>query len=367
VPQLSRSARLGRARQILDQHDLDALLVSRPAASRWLSGFVLQPMEAASSGYAGTLLFTRHDAHLLADARYTEQAALDCDPQWEIVRTDGPIELNLPRLLDGARRIGAEAATLTHATWTALAEALGSIELVAVDADLGRLRLVKDAAEIDAIERACALTDACFAHLCGWLAVGMTGRQVADEIGRWFRANGAEGVAFDPLVLPGPSAAKPHGRSDALAFGPGDPLLIDFGCIVDGYHSDMTRTVFLGQPSERQRELYGHVRDAQRQAEEAASAGVAGTEVHAAALDALAAVDLGTAFIHGLGHGIGLEIHEPPFLKTSADPLGAGMTFTLEPGIYLPGEIGIRIEDDYHLTDAGLRRLTGASREIIVI
>ena len=367
MPQLTRSTRLGRARQIIDQHDLDALLVSRPAASRWLSGFVLQPMEAASSGYAGTLLVTQQNARLLADPRYTEQAALDCDPQWEIVRTDGPIEENLPRLLDGARRVGAQAATLTHASWMALTAALGSVELIPIDGELERLRRIKDSAEIEALERACALTDACFAYLCTWIEVGMTGRQVADEIGRWFGVNGAEGIAFDPLVLAGASAAKPHGRSDGVAFNLGDPLLIDFGCVVDGYHSDMTRTVFLGEPSDRQRDLYGYVRDAQRRAEEAALVGVPGTAVHAAALDALAAVGYGAAFTHGLGHGIGLEIHEQPLLKTSDEPLQAGMAFTLEPGIYLPGEIGIRIEDDYHLTDAGLRRLTGATREIIVI
>ena len=367
MPQLTRSARLGRARQILDEHDLDALLVSRPAASRWLSGFMLQPMEAASSGFAGTLLVTQHHARLLADPRYTEQAAIDCDPQWEIVRTEGPIEENLPRLLDGARRIGAQAATLTHASWMALSGALGSAELIPVDAELERLRRIKDHAEMESLGRACALTDACFAHLCAWITAEMTGRQVADEIGRWFRANGAEGIAFDPLVLSGPSAAKPHGRSDDVAFRSGDPLLIDFGCVVDGYHSDMTRTVFLGEPSDRQRELYGYVLNAQQRAEEAALVGVPGTEVHAAALDSLAAVGYGAAFTHGLGHGIGLEIHEQPLLKTSAEPLQSGMAFTLEPGIYLPGEIGIRIEDDYHLTDAGLRRLTGATREIIVI
>jgi Xaa-Pro aminopeptidase len=367
VPQLSRSQRLVRARAILDEWQLDALLVSRPAASRWLAGFVLQPMEAASSGYSGTLLVTRHRAIVLADPRYSEQAASDCDAGWEIERTEGPLTENLPRLLDGASRVGAEAGMLSHATWRSLEAGLDGVELVPVDAELERLRWVKDDDEINALERACALTDACFVHLCEQIGVGMTGRTVADRIAAWFRANGADGIAFDPLVLPGASAARPHGRSDDTAFSTGDAVLIDFGCVVDGYHSDMTRTVFLGGPSARQRELYGHVLEAQRRAEEVALAGCIASDVHAAARASLDAAGYGAAFIHGLGHGIGLEIHEAPLLKTSHEPLQVGMAFTLEPGIYLPGEIGIRIEDDYHLSDTGLRRLTRATREIIVI
>jgi len=240
-------------------------------------------------------------------------------------------------------------------------------ELVPLDDALDRLGMVKEPEEVASLERACALTDACFSHLCATLTVGMTEREVTGRIEAWFGEHGADGLAFDSLVLVGARAARPHGRPDDEPLRRGEPVLIDFGCVVDGYHSDMTRTLFMGAPNDRQRELYGHVVAAQAAAEEAARPGIRGIELHAVAVDSLAAAGYGGAFIHGLGHGIGLEIHEQPFLKGWTDPLVAGMAITLEPGIYLPGEIGIRIEDDYLLTDAGARRLTGASRDLIVI
>jgi len=235
------------------------------------------------------------------------------------------------------------------------------------DGPMQRLRLRKDADEVAALERACALTDACFAHLLDTVRPGMTERQVAWELEGWFRSNGADGIAFDPLVLVGARAAMPHGRTADVAVREGEPLLIDFGCAVDGYRTDMTRTVFIGSASDRARELYAHVLAAQEAAFAAARVGVIGSSVHQAALASLEAAGLGEAFTHGLGHGIGLETHEDPRLKTWEQPLEAGMVFTLEPGVYLPGEIGIRIEDDIHLTDDGPRRLTTAPRDLIVI
>jgi len=365
---VTRARRLDRAREILEQRELDALLVSRGAGRRWLAGFVLQPLEAMSSGYAGTLLVTRDRAIVLADARYTEQAAVDCR-DWEIIETKGALAEELAPLVGalGVRTLGAEAGTLSHATWVALTAALEDVSIEAVDAELAALREIKDAVELAALERACALTDACFDHLLGALRPGLTERDVGRMIDAWFAEHGAEGIAFDSLVLVGARGAMPHGRSGDVELVTGQPVLIDFGCVVDGYHSDMTRTVFLGDPTPRQRELYGHVHAAQARGEDAARVGVPGAEVHAAAVAYLASVGHAEAFTHGLGHGIGLEIHEAPSLKTSTSPLAADSVFTIEPGIYLSGEIGIRIEDDYHLTDAGLRRLTRAPRDLIVI
>lgn len=368
MPAVNRSARLARARAILDQRDLDALLVSRGAGRRWLAGFVLQPLEAMSSGYAGSLLVTRERALLLADARYTEQAAADC-PGWEIVETKGTLPEALAPLASelGLQRIGAEAGSLSHATWESVQAALAEVTMEAIDDELIALREIKDGAELAALEHACALTDACFAHLLASIAPGMTEREVGRRIESWFAENGAEGLAFDSLVLVGARGAMPHGRSGETELAIGQSVLIDFGCVLDGYHSDMTRTVFLGAPTDRQRELYEYVLAAQAACEAVARVGVPGSEVHRTAVASLAGPGYAEAFTHGLGHGIGLEIHEAPSLKISTAPLAADMVFTIEPGIYLPGEIGIRIEDDYHLTDAGLRRLTGASRDLIVI
>jgi Xaa-Pro aminopeptidase len=311
-------------------------------------------------------LVTRDAQLVLADARYTEQAQLEC-PGWEVRRTRGRIGEDLPRIAAelGVESLGAEGRVLSHADWTSLAEA--GLRMTPVDEALEALRLIKEPDEVAAIERACALTDRCFSHLLETVQPGMTEREVAWELAGWFRANGAESLAFDPLVLVGPRAAMPHGKASDAAVTHGQPLLIDFGCQVDGYRSDMTRTIFFGEPDAEARRRYQAVRDAQQGAFEAAAVGVIGSEVHAAARRSLEAAGLGEAFTHGLGHGIGLETHAAPMLLTWQRPLEAGMVFTLEPGVYLPGEIGIRIEDDVVLEAGGPRRLTHSPRELLVL
>ncbi|HET8571263.1 MAG TPA: Xaa-Pro peptidase family protein [Candidatus Limnocylindria bacterium] len=361
------STRMDRARALLDELALDALLVSRNANKRYLSGFVIARGDEATSGFSGTLLVTRDRQILLTDARYLVQAA-DESPGWDVRRTQGRFAGEVGSLLTelAVHRCGAEATVLSHADWAALTDATHA-ELLAIDAPLNALRLRKDVGEVDAIARAADLTDRCFAHLCDWLRLGIAEQEVAWEIERWFRDNGAEALAFDPIVLVGARAAMPHGRPSDVAVTAGEPLLIDFGCQVDGYRSDMTRTLFVGAASKRQRQLYDVVLAAQQAAYDALRPGVIGTTVDDAAREVIAAAGYGDAFSHGLGHGIGLETHEAPMLLTYDRPLEAGMVLTLEPGIYLAGEIGIRIEDDVALTDDGPRRLTSAPRELIVI
>lgn len=358
--------RAARARAILEELGLDGLLVSRTAAKRWLSGFALRPGEETTSGWSGTLLVTREAKLLLADARYTEQAEGQC-PGWPVRRTAGPIHEELPIAASdlGARRLGAEARVVAHADWSTLEDA--GLELVPADEPLAALRWRKDERELAAIERACAMTDACFVHLLETVRPGMTERQAAWQIASWFNANGAEALAFEPLVLVGPRAAMPHGHASDTPVTAGHALLLDFGCQVDGYRSDMTRTVFFGEPDPETRRRYEAVRDAQRRAFEAAEVGAIGAEVDAAARGHLGALGLGEAFTHGLGHGIGLETHEDPRLRTFHEALEPGMTFTLEPGVYLPGELGIRIEDDVVLEAGGPRRLTHAPTELLVL
>jgi Xaa-Pro aminopeptidase len=359
-------SRLERARRILDALETDGLLVSRPAASRWLSGFVLQRGDESTSGYSGTLLLTRDAQVVMVDARYVEQARAECTG-WTVQLSEDPIHQEVPRLAAelGARRIAAEAGILSHASWAALAEA--GLDLVPADEPMRDLRLRKDADEVAAIQRACALTDACFDHLLETIGPGQTEREIAWELETWFRSNGAETLAFEPLVLVGPRAARPHGHPGNARVAVGHPLLIDFGCQVDGYRSDMTRTVFFGEPSAETRRRYEAVRRAQQLAFEEARVGITGSALDGVARQHLASAGLSEAFSHGLGHGIGLETHEEPILKGWKGPLQAGMVITLEPGVYFPGEIGIRIEDDVLLTDAGAVRLTHAPRELLVL
>ena len=361
-------ARLAALRALLDERTLDAVLVSRAANKRYYSGFRLGDADGPTSGFAGTLLVTRDANLILADSRYTEQAANEA-PGWEVIATAGPIQEELPPLLlrHEVEALGMEAAVVTHADWAALAEAAPGVELHAVDDELVPMRILKTADEVDAIGRACTLTDRCFEHLVDFVRVGMSERDVALELERWFRTNGAEGLAFEPIVLAGPRAAMPHGRPSEARVESGNVLLIDFGCAVDGYRSDMTRTLFVGDVPEEVRRYHDAVREAQQGAIDALSVGVNGQELDAVARGRIGAEGV-EPYGHGLGHGIGLETHEPPRLrKSEAFTLEAGMVFSVEPGIYLPGVTGIRIEDIVALEEGGPRLLTSSPRKPVVI
>ncbi len=358
--------RLAALRLLLDEHRLDAALISRNANKRFFSGFRLG--DAESAGFSGTLLVTREAKVILADSRYTEQAEAEA-PDWTLVRTAASFAEELPSVLadHDVISVGLEAQAVSHADWSALAEAAPGLELHAFDEELVPLRVRKTAAEIEAIGRACSLTDACFAHLVGFVRPGMTEQQVAWELESYFRANGAEGLAFDPLVLAGPRAAMPHGRASDVKIEPGNVLLIDFGCQVDGYRSDMTRTLFIGEVPDAIRRYHDAVREAQAVAMDAIAAGVDGRELDRMARERIAREGV-EPYGHGLGHGIGLETHEQPWLRRSASyTLEVGMVFSIEPGIYLPGVTGIRIEDIVTLEPSGPRLLTQSPREPITI
>jgi Xaa-Pro aminopeptidase len=366
VTDFDRAPRLDALRALLDAHGLDAMLVSRAANKRYFSGF--RAMDDEEATWPGSLFVTRDATLILADSRYTEQAAEQA-PGWEVVLTTAGMGQDLPPIL--ARHdvvaLGMEAQIVSHAEWAGLAEAAPGVELHAMDEELAPLRLRKAPDEIDAIARACALTDACLAHLVEWVKPGMTEREVAWELEAYFRANGADGQAFGSIVLAGPRASMPHGVPSDARIERGNVLLIDFGCAVDGYRSDMTRTLFVGDVPDRVRRAHDAVREAQAAAFDALRAGVNGQEVDAVARSVIA--DAGfEPYGHGLGHGIGLETHEAPTLRQSRPyTLETGMVFSVEPGIYLPGETGIRIEDIVVLEERGPRLLTNSPREPIVI
>jgi Xaa-Pro aminopeptidase len=359
-------ARVERLRALLDEHELDAMLISRLANKRYFSG--LRLLDEEESTWPGTLLVTRGVKLLLADSRYTEQAEREAQ-DWDVVLTTGGIGQDLPPILERHEivSLGMEAEALTHADWTALAEAAPGVELHAVDDEVAPLRLAKSDDEVEAIGRACALTDACFAHLADFVRAGMTEREIAWELESYFRHNGADGLAFPPIVLAGPRAAMPHGQPSEASVDPGNVLLIDFGCKVDGYRSDMTRTVFIGDVPDRVRRAHDAVRAAQAAALDGLVVGINGQDVDGIARRVI--TDAGfEPYGHGLGHGIGLEVHEPPSLRrTRPYTLEAGMVFSVEPGIYEPGVTGIRIEDIVVLEEAGPRLLTTSPREPLVI
>ena len=362
MTELDRAPRLDALRALLDAHSLDAMLLSRGANKRYFSGF--RAMEGEESSWPGTLFVTRETTLILADSRYSEQAETEA-PGWEVALTAGGMAQDLPPILSDHEvvALGMEAQIVTHAEWSGLAETAPGIELHAMDDEIAPLRLRKAADEVDAIGRACALTDACLAHLVDWIRPGMTELEVAWELEAYFRANGAEGLAFGSLVLAGPRASMPHGVPSETRVEAGNVLLIDFGCAIDGYRSDMTRTLFVGDVPEHVRRAYDAVREAQQAAFDALAVGVNGQEVDAVARRVIAEAGF-EPFGHGLGHGIGLETHEAPSLRQSRPyTLEAGMVFSVEPGIYEPGVTGIRIEDIVVLEESGPRLLTNSPRE----
>ena len=230
------------------------------------------------------------------------------------------------------------------------------------------LRVVKDPAEQEAVRRACAVTVEAFAALCGWLAPGMTERAAALRLERELIDLGGDALAFDAIVAAGNNGSRPHHEPSAYALTAGDLVVLDFGARVAGYCADMTRTVAVGEPGGDRRRLYDAVQRAQRTGVAALRAGVTAGDVDAACRESLAADGLGAAFLHPTGHALGLEIHEPPILRAGATArLPAGATVTVEPGAYVPGTGGVRIEDTLLVTADGAQCLTPAPTELVVL
>ena len=361
--------RVARLRRRLQEQELDALLVTNPENRRYLSGFSGHDDGADS---AGALVVSRDATSLITDGRYTELAAREY-PGLRVIHRQGPFApLAAETLLAaGARRIGFEAAHVTVAgrddLASALAEKAGDAappELVATRALVEPLRAVKDDAELAAIERAVAITDATFTYLCGYLRAGLTEKQVAREIERYMLEQGADGMAFTPIVASGPNAALPHVEPSTRELTLGEPIIIDMGARFAGYCSDMTRTVCLGELGPEGQAIYDLVLRAQETCEARIRAGMTGQQADALARDVAEAAGHGEHYLHGLGHGLGLEIHESPALSKYAEEqtLEPGMVFSIEPGIYVSGWGGVRIEDTVVLTDAGVRVLTASHK-----
>lgn len=347
--------RLTRLRTTLSEQSLDALLISQPENRRYLSGF---------TGSAGWLIISAQRAILATDSRYWEQVGRQA-ADWELAKITGEFSTSLPPLLAdvGVRRLGFESQNVTVdqlQTWT---EATPEIEWVPLKDTVETIRMFKEDSEIEALRRSVALTDAAFAHLMDVIRPGMTELEAAWEIESYMRTHGADKIGFDLIVGAGPNGALPHAHPSDHAIQAGEPVVVDIGSQVDGYVSDMTRTFCLGQPSPKYLEIYDVVLRAQETAEAGIRAGVTGVEADALARRVIEAAGHGEHFGHGLGHGVGLVVHEKPGAgRLSKDTLAAGMSLTVEPGIYLPGEFGVRIEDLVIVRDDGLEILTATPK-----
>jgi Xaa-Pro aminopeptidase len=382
----ARPQRVDRLRERLARDGLDAYLGLRPENGRYLTGFVLGDGEEKVCGASGRFFVSEDETVVAADSRYRLQAHEEC-PASRIADLTGSFIEAWPGLVGsltpitsgggGVRRLAVEAGFLSHAEWLRLADALPDVELVPIEGLVEESRATKEPAELERVAAACAVADAALAATLPDIRVGVTERELALALEWRMRTGGAEGLAFDVACLSGPRAALPHGSPGDRAVRGGEVLLFDFGARVDGYRSDMTRTLFVGEPGGLDLEIYELVARAQMTAidmlREAipAGRGLTNREVDAAARGVIEAAGHGPHFGHGTGHGIGLATHELPSLGRSAEEMAlpAATVFSVEPGVYLDGVSGVRIEDLVAIDTAAGRVeiLTGFPREVTIV
>ena len=362
APHETRVASLRRAMQ---DADLDWMLVTGREHVRYLAGF---------SGSAGWLLVGADEQGLLTDFRYRDQAEHE-SPEWTFHLAEDGLPRKLMAVLagDGRERLGFDPAHVTVRDYRAASEGNGdstgsSPEWVPTDRIVERIAVVKDAGEIELMARAADVTDRVFEDIVGLMSPGVTERDIAAEIEYRARRLGADGTAFEPIVASGPRAALPHATPSDRKIATGDVVIVDMGVRWRGYNSDMTRTVSVGETSVQLREVYSTVARAQELALMGAGPGVRAADLDAVARGYIADHGYAEAFGHSLGHGVGLQVHEAPSLSSrSEDTLQPGMIVTIEPGIYISGWGGVRIEDLVVITDEGSRVLSGSAKKLVAV
>jgi Xaa-Pro aminopeptidase len=374
----ARRTRLDRLRSRFAAAGVDAYFGLRRENIRYLTGFTLGEGEEKGAGDSGRFLVTADELVVLADSRYTIQAHREAaEARIEFAYGDLPDRWRGLVASVGARRVAVETSAISHALWEALALAAPDVELVAIDGWVEEDRATKEPSEVERIAAACSVADRALAALLPEIEVGRTERELALRLEWLMRAGGAEALAFDATCLSGPEAALPHGSPDDRPVLAGAVLLFDFGAQVAGYRSDMTRTLFVGDPSSRDLDIYQLVALAQSASLELLAnhardgSAPSGRAADLAARQPIVAAGHGDHFGHGTGHGIGLATHEQPRLaRTAPDtPLPTPTVFSVEPGVYLEGETGVRIEDLVHFDPDSHRmdRLTRFPSEVVVI
>lgn len=360
LPAMPVPARAERLRPLLAEAGCDALLVTKLVNIRWLTGF---------SGSAALLLVAPDGLYFVTDGRYDGQSheqlgAAGVDADIFIGTTSAAQQQHVGELAVGLDRIGLEAASVSWAAQRRYAaDWFPGAELIATDGLVEGLRVAKDPGEVARIEAAAAVADAALARLRHRLGDELEEREFALELDTEMRRLGATGPSFETICASGPNGAKPHHRPDHRRMREGDLVVLDFGAVVDGYCSDMTRTVMLGEPTTTQAAMVDVVERSQRAGVGAVIAGTEAVDVDAACRAVIDDAGWADAFSHGTGHGVGLEIHEAPSVSRNATAtLDSGAIVTVEPGVYLPEHGGVRIEDSLLVTDTGSRPLTLAPK-----
>lgn len=352
--------RLENFRKQLLENQVDAMLITSSSNRRYITGFT------GSSGYA---LITQNEAVFITDFRYTTQAGKQA-PLFEIVQHDGVIIDSVKEQLErlNVKTLGFEQDFVTFSIFKQFEEKFNGVELLALSQVVEKLRLVKDEEELKLVKKAAEIADNAFSYLLTVIMPGMREVEVAIALEYKMRELGADGASFDTIVASGYRSALPHGIASDKVIENGDLVTIDFGAVYKGYVSDVTRTIVMGEPSDKQKEIYNIVLEAQLNGVNNIKPGLTGKEADALTRDLINNHGYAEHFGHGTGHGIGMDVHEGPTLSPRGEVvLSPGMIVTVEPGIYIPDFGGVRIEDDVVITQDGGEVITKTTKELIII
>ncbi|HWK24010.1 MAG TPA: Xaa-Pro peptidase family protein [Ureibacillus sp.] len=351
--------KLDKLRKALVEQNVDGLLITNDYNRRYMTGF---------TGTAGVAIVSQDDAVFITDFRYTEQAKNQVQ-DFRIVQHEGNVYKEVATQIEkmGIKLLGFEKDTMTYSMYETY-KSLVSAELIPLSGLIEKIRLIKTEQEINIIKVACEIVDKAFSHILEFIKPGKTELEVSNELEFFMRSLGATSSSFDTIVASGVRSALPHGVATNKVIEKGDFVTLDFGALYNGYVSDTTRTIAVGQPSEKLIEMYNTVLESQLLALEKVGPGMTGIEADSIARNYLASKGYGEAFGHSTGHGIGLEVHEGPALSSRSNAvLEPNMVVTIEPGIYLPGIGGVRIEDDILITETGNEKLTHSTKELIIL
>lgn len=355
--------RINRVLEHMAKLQVDSVIIKDVTTIRYLTGF---------TGDSSLLYLDRQQGVLITDGRYTEQARNEMKFFKVLEYTPAGAHSIWAAAADLAKNaqaqvVGFDGAYYSYDDYTVLHELLGETYMQSID--FSDIRMIKDKKELDMLLKAASIADEAFIHLLEDIKPGgCTERSLAGRLEYYMRALGSEKASFDTIVASGVRSALPHGMASDKVIEVGDFITFDFGAVYKGYHSDMTRTLVVGLANSWQQEIYNIVEEAQRKGLKAAEAGMTGRELDAIVRDSITACGYGDYYVHGTGHGVGLEIHEMPMInKRGATVLQTGMIFTIEPGIYIPGKGGVRIEDTVVLTEDGARALNGVKKQLIEI
>ena len=354
--------RLRRLRVAVEEKGLDAILISQPENVRYLSGF---------TGSSGWLLISKQNAVLATDFRYTEQAKGE-SPDFRITQIKQQLHDWLPGIVSdlGWHSLGFEASSISYDSYYNLDEAIKTkqvnLKFIPTTGMVEQLRSIKEPEELVFIKKAVELTDAVFEQAKSVIRPGIMEKEAAWEIEKSFRQEGSEGIPFEIIVASGSNSALPHAQPTEKIICSGEPVLIDMGARINGYCSDFSRTIFLGKPNKTFRDLYDVVLEAQITAIEKIKSNMNASQADHFARSVIEQAGYGDCFGHGLGHGVGLAVHESPTINpSSSDSLTDGMVFTVEPGIYLAGQGGVRIEDLVVLENGKAKVLSQGNKNLL--